>query len=163
MKRSNSLRRRFLCVAVLVTVCVSVCLHPDPSVGTSLTPASKHRYVIMLAISNNSSLQKTMDQDFLAALQQSNKTKALRFSRSGEPWEDSKICRSDPHCDRITINADDRKLLIWCNAGPPDKRKAPVCLATVSLFKEKCIDTLPTDLIEEVWNHSKAFHPGELQ
>jgi hypothetical protein len=162
MNRFNPFRRRFVCIAVWVIVCLSLCARPETGGGTALPPPAKHRYVIMLAISNDSSLEKTMDQDFLAALQQSNKTRSLRLSRSGKPWEDSETCKTDPHCDRITINADDRKLLIWCNAGPPDKRKGPTCLASPNLFREKCIDTLPTDFIDEVWNHSKAFHPGEL-
>jgi hypothetical protein len=105
-----------------------------------------------------------MDQDFYDAIQKDSKTAGLVIFRSGKPWEEMDPCKSmkDVFCDRITIHAEKRQLLISCTGNHLDKRPGPPCQASTDvLFREKCIDTLPGALVKELWNHSKAFHKGE--
>ncbi len=121
--------------------------------------------MIMLAVSKDSYLEKTLDQDFLAAIKRNSRTVRLNVARSGKPFEDTLTCKNDPLCDRVTINAEKRILIITCGTNPPDKVSAPDCSAAPALYQEKCLETLPQAraFIDALWNHSKAFHEREDQ
>lgn len=166
MKPRRRIKQRILLgVLIMLVLCSSLWRQPEPAASHSMAaPPPKHKYVIMLTVTNDSSLKETMGREFYAEVRKFSKTAVFNVLLSPKPWEDKDTCKNDIACDRITINTEKRRLLFICNRTPYDEQPGPPCKAsTEALFREKCIDTLPQELPKQLWNHSKAFHSGEDQ
>jgi hypothetical protein len=150
--------------AIVLVVFLSLWWQPGLSASSSMAAPPKHKYLILLTVSKDSTLEKTMGQQFLAEIKKDNKTTALNVTVVPKSWTDAGPCKGDLACDRIAINTEKRTLLFTCNGTNYYEQPGPPCqAATDALFREKCIDTLPQDLPKQLWNHSKAFHKGEDQ
>ncbi|HKQ51900.1 MAG TPA: hypothetical protein VJT74_05990, partial [Pyrinomonadaceae bacterium] len=105
VKGHHRAARRLAWAALSLGLLSSLWWRTEIPVGGATPGPRKHKYVIMLTVSRDSSLEKTMDQEFLAALRRDTRTVGLNITRSGKPWYDTETCKGDPMCDRIAINA----------------------------------------------------------
>lgn len=158
----HRIARRLAWVALLLALLSSLGWRAGLGVGgSSMAAQPKHKYEIMLTVSNDRRLEQRMDTDFITALGEKGETSRLSVHRSGKPWTDTETCKNDQHCDRIAIDAESRQLLITCNGKPQKPQDAPICTAPEKDRQKICIEPLPKQLATQLWNHSKAFHQGE--
>ena len=159
------IRHRFLLGAAIVLV-VFLSLSWQPALNGSSSkaaPQSKHKYIITLTVSNDSTFKETMGQQFYGEIKNNDNTKGLTVSVSPKSWNDDQVCKRELACDRIAINTEKRTLIFVCNHNPYNEQAGPPCTASADLFRQKCIETLPRQLTKKLWDHSKAFHEGEDQ
>ena len=151
------LGKRLLILGLLSTTLLSLPSRRAPAAvtpGAATRPAPRQKYVILNIVSKDKSSGNLtrLKSDFLDAIEKQHPD--LDVEVEDRDWLATERCKARQNCDLITIDVDNRQLLIRCT----EKKgvlSIPVPPAPCPNSKERCMIPLPKQLPQKLWAHDE--------